>query len=92
MLLKNTWKLIELPKITDERGSLTFIEGNFRHLPFDIKRIYYLYDVPKYQQRGSHGHKELQQLMIAISGQFDITLDNGIVQQTFNLNSPSQGL
>ena len=65
MLFPNKWKLIDLPKITDSRGSLTFIEGNFRHLPFDIKRIYYLYDVPNTQIRGEHGHKNLQQLMIA---------------------------
>ncbi|NBF09326.1 sugar 3,4-ketoisomerase [Pseudomonas sp. Fl4BN1] len=84
-------KLIELPKITDQRGNLTFIESG-RHIPFDIKRTYYLYDVPGGASRAAHGHRNLHQLMISISGSFDVTLDDGHEKKTFHLNRSYYGL
>src|SRR5437660_12354490 len=68
--------IIQLPKITDPRGNLTFVEGN-RHVPFDIQRVYYLYDVPGGAERGGHAHKALRQLLIAMSGSFDVIVDDG---------------
>ena len=84
-------KIVELPKISDPRGNLTFVE-NGRHVPFDIKRVYYLYDVPGGSSRAAHGHKTLHQLMIAMSGSFDITLDDGFNKQSFHLNRSYYGL
>ena len=84
-------KIIELPKISDPRGNLTFIEGG-RHIPFDIRRVYYLYDVPGGADRGSHAHKTLHQLVIAMSGSFDVTLDDGRNKKKFHLNRSYQGL
>jgi dTDP-4-dehydrorhamnose 3,5-epimerase-like enzyme len=84
-------KLIDLPKISDPRGNLTFVEGR-NHIPFDIKRVYYLYDVPGGAERGAHGHKELQQLIIAMSGSFDVVLDDGVNQKRFHLNRSYFGL
>jgi dTDP-4-dehydrorhamnose 3,5-epimerase-like enzyme len=84
-------RIIDLPIISDQRGNLTFIEGD-RHVPFDIKRVYYLYDVPGGSERGSHGHKTLSQLMVAMSGSFDVTLDDGREKQTFHLNRSYYGL
>ena len=73
----DTCKLIELPKISDPRGNLTFIEG-MDQAPFAIKRVYYLYDVPGGAERGGHAHKELQQLIVAMAGSFDVVLDDGV--------------
>jgi len=87
----NDCKIIELPKIMDHRGNLTFIEGN-RHIPFDIKRVYYLYDVPGGASRAAHGHRDLSQLMISMSGSFDVTLDDGFNKKTFHLNRSYYGL
>jgi hypothetical protein len=84
-------KIIELPKITDPRGNLTFIEGN-NHVPFDIRRVYYLYDVPGGAERGGHAHKGLSQLIVAMSGSFDIILDQGGEKKRFHLNRSYQGL
>lgn len=84
-------KIIEFPKITDSRGNLSFIEGN-RHVPFDIKRIYYLYDVPGGATRAGHAHKMLEQVIIAISGSFDIVLDDGYSKKRFHLNRSYYGL
>lgn len=84
-------RIIELNKISDPRGNLTFIEGN-NHIPFDIKRIYYLYDVPGGSDRGGHAHKELQQLIIAMSGSFDVVLDDGVRKQRYHLNRSYFGL
>jgi dTDP-4-dehydrorhamnose 3,5-epimerase-like enzyme len=84
-------KLIELPKISDPRGNLTFVEGN-KHVPFDIKRVYYLYDVPGGAERGGHAHKELHQLIIAMSGSFDILLDDGSETKRIHLNRSYYGL
>ncbi len=85
-------KIIELPKISDPRGNLTFIEGGGRHVPFDIKRVYYLYDVPGGAERGGHGHKALHQLIIAMSGSFDVVLDDGYGKKRFSLNRSYYGL
>ena len=87
----NDCKIINLPKLTDPRGNLTFIEGN-RHIPFDIKRIYYLYDVPGGSERGGHAHKALSQLIIAISGTFDVILSDGCDKKRFHLNRSFQGV
>jgi len=84
-------KLIELPRINDHRGNLTFIESG-RHIPFEIKRTYYLYDVPGGAARAGHGHKALHQLMIAMSGSFDITLDDGFEKKVISLNRSYNGL
>lgn len=84
-------KIIELPRINDHRGNLTFIESG-RHIPFEIKRTYYLYDVPGGATRAGHGHKALHQLMIAMSGSFDITLDDGFEKKVISLNRSYNGL
>lgn len=84
-------KIIELPKIADHRGNLTAIEGG-RHIPFDIKRVYYLYDVPGGSKRGGHAHKALNQLIIAMSGSFDVVLDDGCNKKRFHLNRSYYGL
>lgn len=90
MALKDC-RIIELPKIQDHRGNLTFIESG-RHMPFDIKRTYYLYDVPGGATRAAHGHKALHQLMIAMSGSFDVSLDDGLEKKLFHLNRSYFGL
>lgn len=84
-------RIITLPKINDPRGNLTFIEGN-RHIPFEIKRVYYLYDVPGGETRGGHAHKNLQQMIIAMSGSFDVVLDDGQHQRKYSLNRSYHGL
>lgn len=83
--------IIDLPKISDPRGNLSFVESN-RHIPFEIKRIYYLYDVPGGESRGGHAHKQLQQLIIAINGSFDVLLDDGRNKKKVTLNRSYQGL
>lgn len=87
----STCKLISLPKIQDPRGNLTFIEGG-SHVDFDIQRVYYLYDVPGGSSRGGHAHKALRQLIIAMSGSFDVLLDDGQEKKTFHLNRSYVGL
>lgn len=84
-------RLVELPKIHDHRGNLTYIEAG-RHIPFEVKRVYYLYDVPGGASRAAHGHKALHQLMIAMSGSFDVTLDDGRTKERFHLNRSYVGL
>jgi len=84
-------RLVDLPKITDPRGNLTFIEGS-NHIPFEIKRIYYTYDVPGGSDRGAHAHKKMHSLMIAMSGSFDVVLDDGITKKRFHLNRSYFGL
>ena len=84
-------RLIELPKIHNPQGNLTFVE-NSEHIPFDIERVYYVYDVPGGAERGGHAHKGLHQLIIAMSGSFDITLDDGKNKKTFHLARSYYGL
>ena len=84
-------KLIDLPKIEDSRGNLSFIEGG-NHIPFQIKRVYWIYDVPGGQIRGGHAYKKLNELIIALSGSFDVVLDNGTEKETFSLNRSYHGL
>ena len=84
--------IIELDKHHSERkGNISVVE-NGKDVPFDVKRTYYLYDVPGGESRGGHAHKELKQLIIAASGSFTVTLDDGHVKRTFTLNRPYQGL
>jgi len=84
-------RIIELPRIPDPRGNLTFIEGT-SHIPFDIQRVFYLYDVPGGEDRGGHAHRELQQLIIAANGSFDVIVDNGTEHERFSLNRSYYGL
>ncbi len=84
-------EIINLPKIEDARGNLTFIEEESL-IPFAIKRVYYLYDVPGGSERGGHAHIELNQLIIALAGSFDVELDDGKTKKTFTLNRPYEGL
>jgi hypothetical protein len=84
-------KIVDLPRINDPRGNLTFIEGG-QHVPFDIKRVYYLYDVPGGAERGGHAHKSLHQLIIALSGSFDVVLDDGMQKGRFHLNRSYYGM
>jgi len=84
-------KLLELPKIANPQGNLTFIEGD-GHVPFEIKRVYYLYDVPGGSERGGHAHKTLHQFMVSMSGSFDVTLDDGRQKKTWHLNRSYYGL
>ncbi len=83
-------KIIEIPKVHDVRGSLAVIEKEV--IPFSIKRVYYLYDVPSDSFRGGHAHKKLKQFLVAISGSFDVVLDNGKQKVTISLNKPNKGL
>lgn len=87
----NDCYLIELDKHTSTKGNLSVVE-NQKDIPFDIKRVYYLYDVPGGASRGAHAHRELWQLMIAASGSFRVTLDDGKERKSFYLNRPYQGL
>jgi mannose-6-phosphate isomerase-like protein (cupin superfamily) len=83
-------KRIEVPKITDPRGNLAVIEG--ATLPYDIKRVYYLFDVPSDAYRGGHSHKDQQEFLIAVSGSFEVVLDDGISKKRVMLNKPNIGL
>jgi dTDP-4-dehydrorhamnose 3,5-epimerase-like enzyme len=83
--------IMDLPRINDPRGNLTFVEAG-RHIPFDIQRVYYLYDVPGGAERGGHAHKALHQLIIAMSGSFDIHLDDGFSKKTVHMNRSYYGL
>jgi hypothetical protein len=84
-------KLIELLKIHNRAGNITAING-MREVPFEIERVYYLYDIPGGAERGGHAHKELQQLIVAASGSFDVLLDDGTGQKVISLNRPYYGL
>jgi hypothetical protein len=83
--------IIELEKVHNRAGNITIVESD-RSVPFPIERVYYLYDVPGDEERGGHGHKELYQLIIAASGSFTITLNDGRVKRSFHLNNPNRGL
>lgn len=84
-------KIIDLPMIKNPKGNLTFIEAG-RQIPFDIRRVYYLYDIPGGEERGGHAHKALHQLIIAMSGSFDIRLDDGRAKKTVHMNRSYYGL
>lgn len=84
-------RLIKLPKISDPRGNLSVVEGG-KHIPFDIKRVFYLYDVPTGESRGAHAHKTLHEFLICLSGSFDVSLDDGVKKKKVHLNRPWQGL
>ena len=84
-------KIIQLPKFLDARGNLSFIE-QLRHIPFKIERTYWIYDVPGGEARGGHAYKENQEFIVALSGSFDVILDDGIEKKTFSLNRSYYGL
>lgn len=83
-------KILSIPKIEDPRGNLSVIENDV--IPFDIKRVYYLYDVPSGAERGGHSHKEQYEFLVALSGSFDVILNDGSQQKTVTLNKPFEGL
>ena len=83
--------IVQLPQVTDPRGNLTFVESS-RHVPFEIARVFYIYDVPGGAERGGHAHKEQHQFIIAMSGSFDVTLDDGSSKTRFQLNRSNYGL
>lgn len=84
-------KLVELPKFLDERGNLSFIEEG-QHLPFEIQRVYWIYDVPGGEQRGGHAFKETEELIVALSGSFDVVLHDGEEEKRFHLNRSYHGV
>jgi hypothetical protein len=83
--------ILPLNKIHNRAGNITIVEGQ-KNIPFDVKRIYYLYDIPGGEDRGGHAHKELRQLIVAASGSFDVLLDDGINKKIVTLNRPNYGL
>ena len=87
----NNCKIISLPVRKDPRGDLSFIES-YQHVPFQINRVYYIYNVPENERRASHAHKDLSQLAICLSGSLEIILDDGYNKKSFILNDPSKGL
>jgi len=84
-------KILDFPRIADPRGNLSVVQG-CEHVPFDIRRVFYLYDVPGGASRGGHAHHREQQVLIAVSGSFDVILDDGAERRTFTLNRPFRGL
>jgi dTDP-4-dehydrorhamnose 3,5-epimerase-like enzyme len=90
MLMENV-RIIELPKIFDERGNLSFIEGD-NHIPFKIKRTYMIYDVPGGETRGGHAFMESNEFIVALSGSFDVVINDGIEKRTYSLNRSYYGL
>ena len=90
-MLDNNVRVIQLPKIEDERGNLSFYES-LNHLPFEIKRSYWIYDVPGGQKRGGHAFKEQHEFIIALSGSFDVVINDGESETTFSLNRSYSGL
>ena len=84
-------KIVNLPKIFDKRGNLSFIEGR-NHLPFEIRRTYWIYDVPGGEVRGGHAYRENEEFVVALSGSFDVVLHNGVQQRRFSLNRSYYGL
>ena len=88
---RNNYSLLEFPKIIDPRGNLTVAES-MQHVPFDVRRVYWTYDVPEGERRGGHAHKQCSEVIIDVSGSFTVTLDNGSEKKSFHLNHPWQGL
>lgn len=84
-------EILDLPKILDERGNLSYLEGQ-NHIPFKIKRTYWIYDVPGGQMRGGHAYKSLHEVIIALSGSFDVVLNDGVEEKRFHLNRSYFGL
>jgi hypothetical protein len=84
-------RLLSFPKISDPRGCLSYIEGS-KHVPFEIRRVFYLYDVPAGQTRGGHAHRELHQVLVAVAGHFEVLVDDGVTERQFRLCHPSVGL
>lgn len=84
-------RVLEFPKIKDHRGNLTFLEGG-RHVPFEIRRVYYLYDVPGGESRAGHAHQALASVIIAINGSFDVVIDDGRQRRTIRLSRANEGL
>jgi len=91
MNLANSVRIIDLPKIEDPRGNLSFAEGD-NQIPFEIKRVYWIYDVPGGQVRGGHAFREQREFIIALSGSFDVIVDDGLKKQTFSINRSYYGL
>lgn len=92
--MKNTvydCSIVELPKVHNRAGNITAIENQL-HVPFDVKRVYYLYDVPGGEDRGGHAHRKLQQYIVAVSGAFDVLLDDGVNKKIVHLDRPYNGL
>ncbi len=85
-----THKIVDIPKINNSKGNICVFENSA--IPFEIKRVYYLYDIPTGAKRGGHAHKKLQQILVAISGSFEVVLKNGKNKQIINLNRPDKGL
>ncbi len=94
MFLKNkytmNYKIIDIPKINNSKGNIGVIEGNT--IPFEVKRVYYLFDIPSGAKRGGHAHKKLKQVILAISGSFDVVLKDGKSKEIITLNRPDKGL
>ena len=84
-------RILDLPRIGEPRGNLTFVEGS-RHVPFDFRRVYYLYDVPGGASRGGHAHRRLLQFIIAVAGSFEVVVDDGVKRESFFLNRSYYGL
>jgi len=90
-MIESKWRIIYLPKVTDARGHLTAIEEN-QHVPFAIRRVYYVYDIPGGESRGGHAHKQQQEFIIAATGSFDVILDDGTIKWRQHLNRSYYGL
>ncbi len=83
--------VLDLPKVADPRGNLTFAE-QCTHVPFEVRRVYWVYDVPGGESRGGHAHRQCREVIIAVGGSFTVTLDNGVERETYHLNHPYQAL
>lgn len=89
--MTTTHRLLDLPVMPDHRGNLTFVEGK-RHIPFEIRRVFYLYDVPAGESRAGHALRDIEQVLVAVSGSFDVVLDYGEAETRVTLNRPYTGL
>jgi dTDP-4-dehydrorhamnose 3,5-epimerase-like enzyme len=90
-MLDNSFRIIDLPKIVDKRGNLSIIE-EMKNIPFEIKRCFWIYDVPGGEIRGGHAYRNTQEFIVALSGSFDVIIDDGKIRQTFSLNRSYYGL